>query len=102
MPLPALAIPAAIKSAEMFLNHRMQSQANRKNDRAQSMQRLLQGLGGQPQAGVGPQQPGIAQQMASDPLVQGQISALLQKLLGGGGGRRGVTQDASKILSKGL
>ena len=101
MALPALAIPAALKSAEMFLNHRAQSQANRKNDRAQALQRVMQGLGGQAQAGAGPQQPGVAQQMMSDPLVQSQVSALLQKLLGGSG-RRGVTQDASKILSKGL
>ena len=101
MALPALAIPAALKSAEMFLNHRAQSQANRKNDRAQAFQRVMQGLGGQPQAGPGPQRPGMAQQLATDPLVQSQVSALLQKLLGGGT-RRNVTQDASKILSKGL
>jgi len=85
MPLPALAVPAALKGAEMFMAHRAQQSANRKSDRAAAMDRVLQGLGQQGSRGTtgAAASPSFAQQMVGDPLVQNQITSLVSKLFSG-------------------
>lgn len=86
MGFPALAIPAALKGAELFMAHRAQKAANRKSDRAAAMDRVLHGLGQQGSRGTAgaAASPSFAQQMVSDPLVQNQITGLVNKLFSEG------------------
>ena len=98
MPLPALAVPAALKGAEMFMAHRAQQSANRKSDRAAAMDRVLQGLGQQGSRGTtgAAASPSFAQQMVGDPLVQNQITSLVSKLFSGDDAANAVA-NAGKV-----
>tara|TARA_R110000751_G_scaffold191450_2_gene297131 strand:- start:528 stop:878 length:351 start_codon:yes stop_codon:yes gene_type:complete len=112
MPLPAAAVTAAKVAGPTILSwvlgNRDRKKAQRKQDKRAAFAALQnrlspgQGAGGSPQM----TQPGLASQLAADPLVQKQVMDmigklggsqqdsggsrnLLQKLLGNGGGRFG-------------
>ena len=93
MPLPAIAAPAAKAALPVILNHflskRDQDKAQRKQDRREAFANLQNTLSPGQGAIGSPQQvrPGLASQLAVDPLVQKQVMDMMGKLLGRGGSK---------------
>ena len=93
MPFPAIAAPAAKAALPVILNHflsnRAQDKAQRKQDRREAFANLQNTLSPGQGAIGSPQQvrPGLASQLAVDPLVQKQVMDMMGKLLGRGGSK---------------
>jgi len=93
MPLPAFVAPTAKAVGPVILSHflgkRDQDKAQRKQDRRAAFANLQNTLSPGQGAIGSPQQvrPGLASQLAVDPLVQKQVMDMMGKLLGRGGSK---------------
>ena len=104
LPFASVAAPAAKAALPVILNHflsnRDQDKAQRKQDRREAFANLQNTLSPGQGAIGSPQQvrPGLARQLAVDPLVQKQVMDMMGKLLGRGGKAVGGSRNLLQQL----
>ena len=104
LPFASVAAPAAKAALPVILNHflsnRDQDKAQRKQDRRAAFANLQNTLSPGQGAIGSPQQvrPGLASQLAVDPLVQKQVMDMMGKLLGRGGKAVGGSRNLLQQL----
>ena len=94
-PLAMLGIQAGLGAGQAYLASRQQKAAEEQQRRQAAQDKLIQSFnpGAQPTP-VAQQQPGVAQQMLSDPITKQLIAGLISKGIGGLGNQPPTTPRA--------